>query len=53
MELVSKEVGLEVNPETTKFLLMSRNQKIGQKQRIKIANRSFEDVQSSCVWEKH
>jgi hypothetical protein len=40
----SKEVGLEVNPEKTKYVLMSRSQKIGQKHSIKIANRSFEDV---------
>jgi hypothetical protein len=40
----SKEVGLEVNPEKTKYMLMSRSQKVGQKHSIKIANRSFEDV---------
>jgi hypothetical protein len=40
----SKEVGLEVNPEKTKYMLMSRNQKIRQKRSIKIGNRSFEDV---------
>jgi hypothetical protein len=40
----SKEVGLGVNPEKTKYLLMSRSQKTGQKHSIKIANRSFEDV---------
>jgi hypothetical protein len=40
----SKEVGLEVNPEETKYMLMSRSQKTGQKHGIKIANRSFEDV---------
>jgi hypothetical protein len=40
----SKEVALEVNPEKTKYMLMSRNQKIGQKHSIKIANMSFEDV---------
>jgi hypothetical protein len=40
----SKEVGLEVNPEKTKCMLMSRSQKTGQKCSIKIANRSFEDV---------
>jgi hypothetical protein len=40
----SKEVGLEVNPEKTKYVLMSRSQKIGQKRSIKIVNRSFEDV---------
>jgi hypothetical protein len=40
----SKEVGLEVKPEKTKYRLMSRSQKIGQKHNINIANRSFEDV---------
>jgi hypothetical protein len=40
----SKEVGLEVNAEKTKYTLMSRCQKAGQKQSIKIANRSFKDV---------
>jgi hypothetical protein len=37
----SKEVGQEVNPKKTKYMLMSRSQKIGQKHSIKIANRSF------------
>jgi hypothetical protein len=40
----SKEVGLEVNPEKTKYMLMSHSQKTGQKHSIKTANRSFEDV---------
>jgi sorting nexin-29 len=40
----SKEVGLEVNPEKTKYMLMSRSQNIRQKHSIKIANRSSEDV---------
>jgi hypothetical protein len=40
----SKEVGLEVNSEKTKYMLMSRSQKIEQKHSTKIANRSFEDV---------
>jgi hypothetical protein len=40
----SKEVGLEVNPEKTKYMLMSRSRKKGLKHSIKIANRSFEDV---------
>jgi hypothetical protein len=40
----SKEVGLEVNLEKTKYMLMSCSQKTGQKYSIKIANRSFEDV---------
>jgi hypothetical protein len=40
----SKKVGLEVSPEKTKYTLMSRSQKTGQKYSIKIANRSFDDV---------
>jgi hypothetical protein len=40
----SKEFGLEVKPEKTKYMLMSRSQKVGQKHSIKIANRSFEEV---------
>jgi hypothetical protein len=36
----SKEVGLEVNPEKTKYMLVSRCQKAGQKWSIKIGNRS-------------
>jgi hypothetical protein len=40
----SKEVGLEVNPEKTKYMLMSCSQKTGQKYSINIAIRSFEDV---------
>jgi hypothetical protein len=43
----AKEVGLEVNPEETKYMLMSCSRKIGQKHSIKIGNRSFEDVASS------
>jgi hypothetical protein len=39
----SKEVGLEVKSEKTKYLLVSRN-KAGQKHNIKIANRSFQGV---------
>jgi ribosomal protein S2 len=40
----SKEVGLEVNAEKTKYMLLSRNQNAGQNHNIKIANRSFENV---------
>jgi hypothetical protein len=40
----SKELGLQVNPEKTKHMLMSHSQRIGQKHSIKTANRSFEDV---------
>jgi hypothetical protein len=33
-----------VNPEITKYMLMSCYQKAGQKHSMKIENRSFEDV---------
>jgi hypothetical protein len=33
-----------VNPEKTKYMLVTRCQKAGQKHSIKIANRSFEEV---------
>jgi hypothetical protein len=36
----SKEVGLEVNPEGTKYMLMSRK-KAGQRQCIKIAKKMW------------
>jgi hypothetical protein len=40
----SKEVGLEVNTEKTKYMLLSRHQNAGKNHYIKIANRSFENV---------
>jgi hypothetical protein len=40
----NKEVGLEINVEETKYMLLSRHQNVGQNQDIKIANRSFGTV---------
>jgi hypothetical protein len=40
----SKEVGLQVNPEKTKYMLVSRSQETGQRHSIKTAGRSFGDV---------
>jgi hypothetical protein len=40
----SKEVDLEVNVEIIKYKLVSRCQKAGQRQSIKIGNNSFESV---------
>jgi hypothetical protein len=39
-----KEVGLEVNTEKTKYMLLSRHQNAGQNRDIKIGNRRFENV---------
>jgi hypothetical protein len=35
----SKEVGLEINVEKTKYMLLSRHQNSGRNPEIKIANR--------------
>jgi hypothetical protein len=40
----SKEVGLEVNVEKTKYMLVSRDQNAGQTREIKVGSRSFENV---------
>jgi hypothetical protein len=40
----SKEVGLEVNAEKTKYLLLSHHQNVGQNHNIKIGDRFFENV---------
>jgi hypothetical protein len=37
----SKEVGLEVNAEKTKYMLLSCHQNAGQNHNIKIGNRQF------------
>jgi hypothetical protein len=40
----SRDVGLEINAEKTKYVIMSRHPNSGQKQNIRIANESFEEV---------
>jgi ribosomal protein S2 len=40
----SKEIGLAVNTEKTKYMLLSCHQKAGQNHDIKITNRCFEYV---------
>jgi hypothetical protein len=40
----SKEVGLEVSTEKTKYLSLSHHQNAGQSHDIKIVNRCFENV---------
>ncbi|KAJ4445425.1 hypothetical protein ANN_07230 [Periplaneta americana] len=41
----SKEIGLEVNPEKTKYMIMSRDLNIVQNGSIKIGDLSFEEVE--------
>jgi hypothetical protein len=40
----SSKVGLEVNSEKTKYMLLSYHQKAGQNHDIKTSNKSFENV---------
>jgi hypothetical protein len=47
----SKDVGLKVNAEKTRYMLLSHHQNVGQNHDIKIANRSFKMWHSSNVCE--
>jgi hypothetical protein len=40
-----KEIGLELNAEKTKYMVMSRDQNAGQNGNIHIGNKSFETVE--------
>jgi hypothetical protein len=40
----NRDVGLEINAEKTKYMIMSRHPNSGQNQNIRIANESFEKV---------
>jgi hypothetical protein len=40
----SRDIGLEINAEKTKYVIMSRHPNLGQNQNIRIANESFENV---------
>jgi hypothetical protein len=41
---VSRDVGLEINAEKTKYIIMSRHLNSGQNQNMRIANESLENV---------
>ena len=43
--VASKEIGLGVNAEKTKYMVMSRDQHARQNHNIKIGNKSFERVE--------
>jgi hypothetical protein len=46
-----KEVGLEINVEKNKYMLLSCHQNVSQNRYIKIANRSFENAsQLKYLW---
>jgi hypothetical protein len=43
--VASKEIGLEVNADKTKYRVMSQNHRAGRSQNIKTSNSYFENVQ--------
>jgi len=47
--VASEEIGLYVNAEKTKYVVMSREQNAGRSRKIKIDNISFE---LSDIWEQ-
>jgi hypothetical protein len=46
----SRNVGLEINAEKTKYMIMSHHLNSGQNQNTRIANESFENVHNSNTW---
>jgi hypothetical protein len=40
----SRDIGIEINAEKTKYMIMSRHPNSGQNHNIRIANESFENV---------
>jgi hypothetical protein len=47
-----KEIGLEVNAEKTKYMVMSRDQNAGQNGYIQIGNESLKLWNSLNIWEQ-
>ena len=47
--LATKEIGLEVNADKTKYMIISRDQNAGRIYSMKIDNSSIERVESSNI----
>jgi hypothetical protein len=43
--IASKEIGLEVNGEKTKYMVMSQHHNVGQNGNIQIGNKAFETAE--------
>ena len=48
----SNEIGLEVNVEKTKYMVMSQGQHVGQNQDMMTGNKSFKKVNNSDIWKQ-
>ena len=46
----TKETGLEVNADKTKYMVMSRDRNAGRSHSVKIDNSSIEGWKSSNIW---
>jgi hypothetical protein len=46
----TKEVGLEINVEITKYMLLSLHQNVGKNRVIKVGNRSFGNLAHFKYW---
>jgi hypothetical protein len=49
--VATKEIGLEVNADKTKHMVMSRDRNAGRGHSVKIDNSSIERVEESNIWE--
>jgi hypothetical protein len=47
-----KEIGLEVNADKTKYMVMAPDQNAGRNHSMKIDNSSIESVEESNIWEQ-
>jgi hypothetical protein len=50
--VASKEIGLEVNSEKTKYMVKSREQDAGQNHDIKLIIKPFKRRECSNIWER-
>ena len=50
--VAAKEIGLEVNADKTKYMVMSREQTAGLSHTMKVDNSSIERWKSSNIWER-
>jgi hypothetical protein len=49
----NRVIGLEINAEKTKYIIIPHHSNLGQNQNIRIDNESFEKVVNSNTWGRH
>ena len=50
--VATKEIGLQVNADKTKYIVISRDRNAGRGHNVKFDNSSIERVKSSNIWER-